>query len=98
MVGDNPVQPAVAVGLLEALGYVARTADDGVAALEVLALDEFDLVLMDVQMPRMDGYAAATRAIREQGAGRVPGPGDRDDRGGGGGRATAASLPGWTTS
>ena len=65
VVEDNPVNQLVAVGLLEALGYVAQTADDGVAALEVLALDEFDLVLMDVQMPRMDGYAA-TRAIRER--------------------------------
>ncbi|WP_395659497.1 response regulator [Nocardioides sp.] len=65
VVEDNPVNQLVAVGLLEALGYVAQTADDGVSALEVLALDEFDLVLMDVQMPRMDGYDA-TRAIRER--------------------------------
>jgi len=65
VVEDNPVNQLVAVGLLEALGYVAQTADDGVSALEVLAHDDFDLVLMDVQMPRMDGYDA-TRAIRER--------------------------------
>ena len=64
VVEDNPVNQLVAVGLLEALGYVTETADDGEAALEVLATGDFDLVLMDVQMPRMDGYAA-TRAIRE---------------------------------
>ncbi len=69
VVEDNPVNQLVAVGLLEALGYVATTADDGQVALEMLATEEFDAVLMDVQMPRMDGYAA-TRAIR---AGEAPG-------------------------
>lgn len=63
VVEDNPVNQLVAVGLLEALGYVATTADDGVAALEMLEHGRFDAVLMDVQMPRLDGYAA-TRAIR----------------------------------
>lgn len=64
VVEDNPVNQMVAVGLLEALGYVAETADDGLAALERLAVRRYDVVLMDVQMPRMDGYAA-TRAIRD---------------------------------
>jgi PAS domain S-box-containing protein len=73
VVEDNPVNQMVAVGLLQALGYAAQTADDGVAALEVLDKEDFDAVLMDVQMPRMDGYAAA-RAIRaREGRGaRVP--------------------------
>ena len=66
VVEDNPVNQLVAVGLLEALGYATETAGDGLAALDLLADREFDLVLMDVQMPRMDGYAA-TRAIRERG-------------------------------
>jgi CheY-like chemotaxis protein len=69
VVEDNPVNQLVAVGLLEALGYVAQTADDGVAALEAMAADEFDVILMDVQMPRLDGYAT-TRAIRD---GEAPG-------------------------
>ena len=63
VVEDNPVNQLVAIGLLEALGYVATTADDGQDALEILETEEFDAVLMDVQMPRLDGYAA-TRAIR----------------------------------
>ncbi|HEU5038434.1 MAG TPA: response regulator [Nocardioides sp.] len=66
VVEDNPVNQLVAAGLLEALGYATETADDGVAALDALDTGHFDLVLMDVQMPRMDGYAA-TRAIRGRG-------------------------------
>jgi PAS domain S-box-containing protein len=63
VVEDNAVNQLVAVGLLGALGYGSRVAEDGVAALAALAEEHFDAVLMDVQMPRMDGYAA-TRAIR----------------------------------
>ncbi|MET0525275.1 MAG: response regulator [Nocardioides sp.] len=72
VVEDNPVNQMVAVGLLDALGYDAETADDGVEAVEIFDPERFDCVLMDVQMPRLDGYAA-TRAIRERGdARRVP--------------------------
>jgi PAS domain S-box-containing protein len=73
VVEDNPVNQLVALGLLEALGYGARTADDGIEALAALQEDAYDAVLMDVQMPRMDGYAA-TRAIRtaENGGERLP--------------------------
>jgi signal transduction histidine kinase/DNA-binding response OmpR family regulator/HPt (histidine-containing phosphotransfer) domain-containing protein len=65
VVEDNPVNQMVAVGLLEALGYSAVTADDGMAAINLLGGQRFDAILMDVQMPRMDGYAA-TREIRAQ--------------------------------
>ncbi|WKN47192.1 response regulator [Nocardioides sp. Arc9.136] len=76
VVEDNPVNQMVATGLLESMGYDVVTAEDGVAALEVLERESFDAVLMDVQMPRMDGYAA-TRELRRReggagGAGRVP--------------------------
>ncbi len=64
VVEDNPVNQMVAVGLLGALGYEAETASDGLEALDLFEPGLFDAVLMDVQMPRMDGYAAA-RAIRQ---------------------------------
>ncbi len=69
VVEDNTVNQMVAVGLLDALGYDADTADDGLAALDAFDPGRHDAVLMDVQMPRLDGYAA-TRAIRERESGR----------------------------
>ena len=65
VVEDNPINQLVAVGLLKASGYTAVTADDGQAAIEALAREPFDIVLMDVQMPRLDGYGA-TRRIRAE--------------------------------
>lgn len=65
VVEDNPVNQMVAVGLLEAMGYETETADDGLAALKVFDPLRHDLILMDVQMPRMDGLAA-TRELRNR--------------------------------
>jgi CheY-like chemotaxis protein len=58
------VNQLVALGILETLGYAADTADDGVEAVELWRTGSYAAVLMDVQMPRMDGYAA-TRTIRD---------------------------------
>ncbi len=60
---DHPVNRAVAIGMLRKLGVSWQLAEDGAAAVEQLRLHEFDAVLMDCQMPAMDGFAA-TRAIR----------------------------------
>jgi two-component system sensor histidine kinase/response regulator len=62
---DNAVNQRVAVRLLEKQGHTVVVASDGRKALEALARQHFDVVLMDVQMPVMDGVEA-TAAIREQ--------------------------------
>ena len=60
---DNPVNQKVAVRTLEKLGYRAQIASNGREALDALESGEFDLVLMDCQMPEVDGFEA-TRTIR----------------------------------
>ncbi|RUL88981.1 PAS domain S-box protein [Tautonia sociabilis] len=60
---DNPINRRVALGLLERFGCRAEAVVDGREAVAAYARGRFDLVLMDVQMPGMDGYAA-TKAIR----------------------------------
>jgi len=75
LVEDNPVNREVAVGMLESLGCVAHAAENGWLALEAMNNDAYDAVLMDCQMPVMDGLTAtAELRRREQNAGgaRLP--------------------------
>ncbi|MFQ5742431.1 MAG: histidine kinase N-terminal 7TM domain-containing protein [Acidobacteriota bacterium] len=62
---DNPVNQQMTVLMLEDEGYKVEVAGDGREAIEALRGSEFDLVLMDVQMPEVDGIEA-TKVIREQ--------------------------------
>ena len=64
VVEDNEINQLVALGLLEALGYEAVAVDNGAEAVALAGDGDFDAVLMDIQMPGMDGYVAAQR-IRE---------------------------------
>ena len=65
VVEDNAVNRRLASKLLEKRGHRPEVACDGQAALEMMARQSFDLILMDVQMPEMDGFQA-TAAIRER--------------------------------
>jgi two-component system, sensor histidine kinase and response regulator len=60
---DNLVNQEVALALLHEIGFQVDVASDGVEVMRLLEKQHYDLILMDVQMPVMDGLAA-TRAIR----------------------------------
>jgi CheY-like chemotaxis protein len=62
---DNPVNQRLALRLLERRGHMVKIVGDGSQAVEAVERDSFDVVLMDVQMPGMDGFQA-TAMIRER--------------------------------
>jgi two-component system sensor histidine kinase/response regulator len=73
VVEDNPVNQLLAVKLLERAGWSVTTVWNGAEAIALIARERFDVVLMDCQMPVMDGYEATGRIRASQGAAaRVP--------------------------
>jgi two-component system sensor histidine kinase/response regulator len=73
LVEDNAVNQKLALRLLEKRGYIASVAADGPAAVASFEKEPFDLILMDIELPGMDGFEA-TAAIRaaEKNGRRIP--------------------------
>lgn len=67
VVDDNDINMMVAVKLLTSLGATVSRASNGKIAVDKIRNENFDVVLMDIQMPVLDGYAA-TAAVREMGS------------------------------
>ncbi len=65
LVEDNPTNQKVAMLMLGKMGYHADIANDGIEALEKTEANVYDIVFMDIQMPRMDGLTATT-TIKER--------------------------------
>jgi CheY-like chemotaxis protein len=72
IVEDNKINQLVVAKMLRKIGIEVSTADNGIECLQVFERDQFDMVLMDIQMPEMDGYRA-TAEIR-----RHPNPAKRE--------------------
>ena len=64
VVEDNPVNQRIAIKMVTRLGFRVHTAENGIEAMRKVKTRRYDVILMDCQMPEMDGYDA-TRAIRD---------------------------------
>ncbi|MBF0500616.1 MAG: response regulator [Candidatus Riflebacteria bacterium] len=67
---DKPINQFVIRRILEAMGFHVDTAENGVEGLALIARESFDAVLMDCQMPEMDGYETTRNIRRHEGSGK----------------------------
>ena len=72
VVDDNQVNLIVAKKLLEKNGLSVTTADSGASSIELLASHKFDIILMDIQMPIMNGYEATIKIKQKEGMNKTP--------------------------
>ena len=71
LVEDNRVNSMIAINMLKELGYMVNLVENGQAAVDILASERYDLVLMDIRMPVMDGIQA-TQIIRQNYGSNLP--------------------------
>jgi len=71
---DNPVNRKLALKVLEKMGYTTDVAVNGKEAVDAFGREKFDVILMDVQMPEMDGFeaTAAIRKMEQADGGHIP--------------------------
>lgn len=69
LIEDNEQNRYLATFLLEAQGFSVTSAPDGIRGIEMAAADHYDLILLDIQLPVMDGHAVA-KSLRENPATR----------------------------
>jgi len=72
LVEDNPTNQLVALSLLKKFGYRSDAASNGIEALQAMQQSKYDLILMDCQMPEMDGYTATAQVRSREAACQSP--------------------------